>query len=221
VRGFNFQTANTNVICEPTQGAVIVRLDRTIQYAAASRIFSASLEYWIPAFAGMTTSFADTAPRYRGLIRPRFARNFLTLQSEGAGNAGRSMRPQPRREIKNTTSVVTTVTPVSPGIPRAMVYGLFRALPGDRACLPPSSADLSSANLTPASGRQDHTSSPSASAPFVIGASASTASRPAAVTIACRPSVGRDGYSYSLICISEKQKYFCGRGWTSANREAN
>jgi hypothetical protein len=32
--------------------------------------------------------------------------------------------------------------------------------------LPPSSAE-SSANLTPASGRQDHTTSPSASAPFV------------------------------------------------------
>jgi hypothetical protein len=38
---------------------------------------------------------------------------------------------------------------------------LYRALPGDRAFLPPSPA-LSSANLTPASGRQDHTSSPSA-----------------------------------------------------------
>src|ERR1700730_4539695 len=69
-------------------------------------------------------------------------------------------------------------------------------------------------NLTPASGRQDHTPSPSASAPFVRSASASTASRPAAVTIANRPSVGQDGKSYSLICISEKQKYFCKGGWT-------
>ena len=38
-----------------------------------------------------------------------------------------------------------------PGIPCAMVYGLYRALPGDRACLPPSPAG-SPANLTPASG---------------------------------------------------------------------
>jgi hypothetical protein len=29
------------------------------------------------------------------------------------------------------TSVVTTVTPETPGIPRAMVYGLYRALPGE------------------------------------------------------------------------------------------
>jgi hypothetical protein len=42
--------------------------------------------------------------------------------------------------------------------------------------------------LTPAPGRQDHTTSPSALAPFVKSASASTASRPAFVTIASRPS---------------------------------
>jgi hypothetical protein len=37
---------------------------------------------------------------------------------------------------------VSQVTPESPGIPRAMVYGLFRALPGDRAFLPPSPAKV-------------------------------------------------------------------------------
>src|SRR5437868_15294319 len=42
-----------------------------------------------------------------------------------------------------------------------MVYGLFRALLGDRAFLPPSPADRST-DLTPASGRQDHTALPSA-----------------------------------------------------------
>jgi hypothetical protein len=46
----------------------------------------------------------------------------LSLFAEGAGNAGRSLRPQPRvQKIKSTTSKFTTVTPVSPGIPRAMV----------------------------------------------------------------------------------------------------
>ena len=39
-------------------------------------------------------------------------------------------------------------------------------LPGDRAFLPPSSAD-NSATLTPASGRQDHTTSPYAAPSFV------------------------------------------------------
>jgi hypothetical protein len=38
------------------------------------------------------------------------------------------MRPQPRVENKNHTSVVTTVTPESPGIPRAMVLTVSFAL---------------------------------------------------------------------------------------------
>ncbi len=73
-----------------------------------------------------------------------------------------------------------------------------------------------SANLTPASRRQDHTTSPSAESivrqrairsltgridppchPLTSpDAAASTASRPASVTIAIRPCVGRDGGSY-------------------------
>jgi hypothetical protein len=39
----------------PPQAAVIVRLDRTIQYARPLDLFPPPLEYWIPAFAGMTT----------------------------------------------------------------------------------------------------------------------------------------------------------------------
>src|SRR3979409_2293339 len=66
----------------------------------------------------------------------------------------------------------------TPGIPaRNGFNGLLRALPGDRAFLSPSSAgmvlskpgraDLTSADLTPASRRQDHTILPSAKASFV------------------------------------------------------
>src|ERR1700734_2825719 len=59
-----------------------------------------------------------------------------------------------------------------------MVLTSYRVLsPAIRVCLTPSLAD-NSANLTPTSRRQAHTSWPSASAPFVKGASASTASRP-------------------------------------------
>jgi hypothetical protein len=77
-----------------------------------------------------------------------------------------------------------------------MVYGLYRALPGDRLSCHRRWQII--ANLTPASRRQDHTSSPSASAPFVCvlgpkpncaDAAASTAARPVPVTIASRPSV--------------------------------
>jgi hypothetical protein len=43
---------------------------------------------------------------------------------------------------KKHGELVTTVTPVSPGIPRAAGFnGFLRALPGDRACLSPSPAE--------------------------------------------------------------------------------
>src|ERR1700726_844683 len=45
-----------------------------------------------------------------------------------------------RAKVRVARTQVDTVTPESPGIPRAMVYGLFRALPGDRALLPRSFA---------------------------------------------------------------------------------
>jgi hypothetical protein len=107
---------------------------------------------------------------------------------------------------------VSQVTPESPGIPRTMVYGLFRALPGERLFCHRHQRKLPSANLTPAPRCQDHTTSPSASAPFVIGASASTASRPASVTIANRPSVEWDAEGFTTDLVSEKQKYFFERG---------
>src|SRR5207237_8621265 len=86
-----------------------------------------------------------------------------------------SKHPQPRTQTKKRTSVVATGSPKQSDLPCAMVYGLFRALPGDRAFLPPSLADRS-ANLTPASGRRDHTASPSATGTFVSRASTSIAS---------------------------------------------
>src|SRR6266702_5463177 len=50
--------------------------------------------------------------------------------------------------------------------PRNGFNGFLRALPGDQAYLTPSPALLLT-DLTPASGRQNHTTSPSASARFV------------------------------------------------------
>ena len=63
--------------------------------------------------------------------------------------------------------------------PRNGFNGFLRALPGDRAFLPPSSLrSLLLKNLTPASGRQDHTTSPSASRHRRRRAAASIASQP-------------------------------------------
>ena len=56
-----------------------------------------------------------------------------------------------------------------PAFPAQWFYGLLRALPGDQACLTPSPA-LLIADLTPALGRQNDTTSPSAKSALVFGA---------------------------------------------------
>src|SRR5260221_12214915 len=87
--------------------------------------------------------------------------------TEGAGHAGRSMHPQPRVQNKKAHEHSHHGhTGNHPAFPAQWFYGLLRALPGDQACLTPSPAILL-ADLTPASGRQNHTTWPYASASFV------------------------------------------------------
>ena len=91
----------------------------------------------------------------------------------------------------------------SPGIPaRSGFNGFLRALPGDRAFLSPSPLrSLLPKNLTPASRRQDHTTSPSAtSALSSLAPRASTASRPNVRDDGQRPSPGTGwpGYESDL-----------------------
>jgi hypothetical protein len=117
-------------------------------------------------------------------------------------------------------------------------YGLCRALPGDRAVLPPSLAESAacprpvgptshSANLTPASGRQDHTILPSANnisrqravdrsqvfrpalrSRRAQNAAASIASLPAFVTMANAPLWGGTRKVLDVIWGEWEQKYF-------------
>jgi len=87
----------------------------------------------------------DTAPAQQTQLRVLAARARVLLYvrpseiSEGAGNAGRAMRPQPRMQNKKAYEHShhghTGDTRHSP---RNGFNGFLRALPGDRACLPPS-----------------------------------------------------------------------------------
>src|ERR1700719_2886454 len=63
---------------------------------------------------------------------------------EGVGNAGCPLHPRPRVHfVVVERTRVTTSTPESPDVPaRNGFNGFLRALPGDRAVLPPSSADM-------------------------------------------------------------------------------
>jgi hypothetical protein len=135
---------------------------------------------------------------------------------------------------------VTTSTPESPGIPaRNGFNGFLRALPGDRALLPRSSADMSC--LSPvgptrlrkldasvgASGPHDFAVRCNISRPHAVdrsqafrqptlrsrraqNAAASTAPLPASVTIVIRPSCGVGWREFvEMICPTGEAKYFC------------
>src|SRR6478752_340944 len=99
-------------------------------------------------------------------MRPSLSKPVALRKQRAQGMPGARCTRSLACKCKKHTSIVTTVTPERPGIPRAMVYGLLRALPGDQACLTPSPARLL-ADLTPALGRRNDTTSPSASALLV------------------------------------------------------
>jgi hypothetical protein len=154
-------------------------------------------------------------------------------QREGAGNAGCPMHPQPRAlmVVKIAHEYSQRVHRNRPAFPHAMVLRLTSCSPRRSALLPPSPRGFKvlpspvepnepPQDLTPASRRQDHTTSPYAATrlrqkaspgfgairlacrrsltesnppcdPIArLDAAASTASRPASVTIAIRPSCG-------------------------------
>jgi hypothetical protein len=156
----------------------------------------------------------DPAARYARVVCERFA----PKEIRGRGECRVPVAPAASRAVKKGTRVSHHRFTGTPGIPaRNGFNGFLRALPGDRAWLSPSSRGYGwpdpvgptspPRDLTPASRRQDHTTSPSAASisrqlliahgpkpalrsPRAQNAAASTASRPASVTIAIRPSVG-------------------------------
>ena len=125
-------------------------IQRGIQYAAASRFNHDRL--WntgSPAFAGDDgrIHLRDLAARcVRGLpIRP--SPRYQRAQGRPGARCTRDLAC--KRVEKAHTSI--QVQRRQSDLPCAMVYSLFRALPGDRAFLTPSPADKST-DLTPTSG---------------------------------------------------------------------
>ena len=135
--------------------------------------------------------------------------------NRGRGECRVPTAPAASRVAKNTR-VSHHGRTGTPGIPaRNGFNGFLRALPGDRAFLSPSSA-LLLADLTPASRRQDHTTSPSASARFV-----KHAARVHRIPLRVRddrdtPLLGNETAGVvELIWVNRKAKYFCKEGWTA------
>src|SRR5665213_1973625 len=77
------------------------------------------------------------------------------------------MHPQPRMQCKKAYELVTTGSPETSGLPCAMVLRLLRALPGAPGFLATIACASVNADLTPASGCQNHTTLPSASSALV------------------------------------------------------
>src|SRR5260370_24322464 len=109
-------------------------------------------------------------------MRPSCAR-IIRPETEGVGNAGCPLHPQPRVRSVESTRVFTTVAPEHPAFPHAMVLtayfvlspvtGLFCHRRQRIWFVCARSGRQTSANLTPASGRQNHTTSPSAATSLV------------------------------------------------------
>src|SRR6202044_889130 len=113
------------------------------------------------------------------LSRPSCA-NRLPQKSEGAGLPQEGSRECRTLGASAAACAVVESTRVSHHghagnvrhSPRNGFNGFLRNLPGDRALLSPSPPrSLLLKNLTPASRRQDHTTSPSAKSALVISAS--------------------------------------------------
>jgi hypothetical protein len=115
---------------------------------------------------------AGTAPRSRGTIRPRFASNGRPLRIQRAQGMpdARCTRGLARSVHKECAHEHTGQRRTS-DIPCAMALRLITCPPRRTALLPPLRPEkqLPPGALTPAPRRQDHTPSPYALIPFVIG----------------------------------------------------
>src|SRR5215207_7117156 len=75
----------------------------------------------------------DIISRSRGAERPRFTSSFALFETEGAGKTGCLLHPRSRvrfAQTKRHTSIQGSGS--IPAFPAQWLYGLLRALPGER-----------------------------------------------------------------------------------------
>ena len=140
-RPIRFQTACSDVVA---------RLDQAIQYSRDGSAYTRrhGLLDAPRGKRGMTGWEYDTAFPRRA-ERPSCCANH-PRKTEGAGKAG--CPPHPWSACNKKARGRTTGTGGSSGLPCAMVLRLIRALPGDRALLPPSPRETSFAQLSASVG---------------------------------------------------------------------
>src|ERR1700676_2325962 len=113
-------------------------------------------------FAALAMTFRHTSafPRRDA---PEVLHENCPSRNEGAGNTGCTLPPRSRVQ-KCTTKTHTSIQVQrrQSGIPCAMVLRLISCSPRRSGFLATVASGVTTADLTPASRRQDHTSSPSA-----------------------------------------------------------
>src|SRR5450756_1916848 len=85
----------------------------------------------------------DARGRSRGAMRPSYARKVSRLEIRGRGEC--RMRAAPavsRAKLCKKRTRAYRFSGGTPTFPAQWLYGLSRALPGDRACLTPSPANM-------------------------------------------------------------------------------
>ena len=102
-----------------------------------------------------------------------------------------------------------------PAFPAQWLYGLLRALPGERLFCHRRHAESGLRNLTPAPRRQDHTTSPYARATLVSRSSRVHRISPRVRDVRTPLSSGETGGIKPVICPTTKAEYFCREHWTA------
>jgi hypothetical protein len=141
-------------------------------------------------------------PHSRGAMRPRLASVLPSLRTEGAGKAG--CRLHPRSCATKNARVDHRFNRIIPAFPARMVYGLLRTLPGEPSSLATVALRMTdaprtrsggyiSARLDASFGRQNDTTSPSATI-FAKGLAGPRTIRRVSSKMGCsavRPRAGR------------------------------
>src|ERR1700694_2990102 len=122
---------------------------------------------------------------------PELCADFHPLKEEGAGKAGCALHPRSRvQNAQGKNAHEHTGSAEASGFPCAVVYGLFRALPGEPSSFATVACRIASTSLAPASGARTTRLRRPRQQRSSLAAISSTAPHRASVTTATRPSFG-------------------------------
>ena len=120
-------------------------------------------EEWIASSLSLLAMTARHSSAFSRRVPPEFCHASSAFQQKAQGMPGAGAPAAARVLVVSTRVSHHGHTGNTRHSPRNGFNGVFRALPGDRALLPPSPLrSFLLKNLMPASGHQDHTTSPSA-----------------------------------------------------------